>query len=46
MIKKYEKYGVEKILKTRTKNGKKELFVKWRSYGPEFNSWITAENLH
>ena len=40
-----EDYEVEKILKTRTKNGKKELFVKWKSYGPEFNSWISAENL-
>lgn len=40
-----EDYEVEKILKTRTKNGKKELFVKWRSYGNEFNSWIPVENL-
>jgi hypothetical protein len=40
-----EDYEVEKILKTRTKNGKKEYFVKWKSYGHEFNSWIPAENL-
>jgi transposase InsO family protein len=40
-----EEYEVEKILKTRIKNGKKEYFVSWRSYGPEFNSWIPAENL-
>ena len=40
-----EQYEVEKILKTRTMNGKKELFVKWRSYGPEFNSLIPGENL-
>ena len=40
-----EDYEVEKILKTRIRNGKKEYFVKWRSYGSEFNSWIPAENL-
>jgi hypothetical protein len=40
-----EVYEVEKILKTRIRNGKKEYFVSWRSYGPEFNSWIPAENL-
>ena len=37
-----EDYEVEKILKTRTTKGKKELFVKWKSYGPQFNSWIPA----
>jgi len=37
-----EDYEVEKILKTRIKKGKKELFVKWKSYGPQFNSWIPA----
>ncbi len=39
-----EDYEVEKIIKTRTKNGKKELYVKWRGYSPEFNSWIPVEN--
>jgi len=43
--KKDELYEVEKILKHRIKNGKKEYFVKWKSYGNEFNSWIPAENL-
>jgi hypothetical protein len=40
-----EVYEVEKILKTRIRNGKKEYFVSWRSYGPAFNSWIPVENL-
>jgi transposase InsO family protein len=40
-----EVYEVEKILKTRIKNGEKEYLVSWRSYGPEYNSWIPAENL-
>jgi hypothetical protein len=38
-------FEVEKILKTRTRNKKKEYLIKWKSYGPEFNSWIPAENL-
>jgi hypothetical protein len=40
-----EDYEIEKILKQRIRNGKKEYFVSWRSYGPEYNSWIPAENL-
>jgi hypothetical protein len=38
-------YEVEKILKTRTKNGKKEYFVKWLGYPNSMNSWIPVENL-
>ena len=38
-------YEVEKILKTRTKNGKKEYFVKWLGYPGSMNSWIPEENL-
>jgi hypothetical protein len=40
-----EDYEVEKILKTRTRNGKKEYLIKWRSYDSTFNSWIPEENL-
>jgi hypothetical protein len=38
-------YEFETILKNRIRNGKKEYLVSWRSYGPEFNSWIPAESL-
>jgi hypothetical protein len=38
-------YEVEKILKTRTKNGKEEYFVKWLGYPNSMNSWIPVENL-
>jgi hypothetical protein len=34
-------YKVEKILKSRKRNGKKEYFVKWRGYDDSFNSWTT-----
>jgi hypothetical protein len=37
-------YEVEKILKTRTRNNKKEYFVKWVGYPNTMNSWIPAES--
>jgi len=43
--KKDELYEVEKVLKERIRNKKKEYFVKWKGYSSEFNSWIPAENL-
>lgn len=38
-------YSVEKILKTRTKKGKKEYLIKWLNYSDKFNSWEPAENI-
>jgi Cdc6-like AAA superfamily ATPase len=38
-------FEVEKILKTRIKNGKKEYFIKWKGYPSSMNSWIPAKNL-
>ena len=40
-----EDFEVEKILKTRNRNGEKELYVKWKGYPSSMNSWIPAENL-
>lgn len=34
------KYRVEKILRERTRNGKKEYYVKWLNYPSTENSWI------
>src|SRR6266487_642741 len=46
---KYDKqdkdYEVEKILKTRTKNGKKELLILWQGFPKSMASWIPAENM-
>ena len=35
-----EVYKIEKVLKTRTIRGIKELFVKWKGYPNKFNQWI------
>ena len=40
-----EMYVVEKILKERTRNGKKQYLVRWRNYPPAFDSWEPAENV-
>ena len=36
-----DEYIVEKVLKTRRRNGKLEHFVKWQGYADKFNSWTT-----
>ena len=38
-------HKVEKILKRRTKNGVKEVFVKWYEYPDKFNSWELESNI-
>ena len=38
-------YDVEKVLKTRRRNGKIEYYVKWKGYPDKFNSWIDSCNL-
>ena len=39
------KYNIEKIVSTRGKGKRKELFVKWEGYPPSFNSWISASSV-
>ena len=36
-----DEYIVEKVLKTRRRNGKLEHFVKWQVYADKFSSWTT-----
>ena len=38
-------FRIEKILKRRTtKNGKREIYVKWLGYSPAFNQWIPEKD--
>ena len=43
---KQEVYRIEKVLKKRTSNGTKEVYVKWKGYNNNFNSWITESDIH
>ena len=36
-------FRIEKVLKRRTKNGRKEIYVKWKGYPKTFNSWIEVD---
>ena len=38
-------YRVEKILKSRTRNGVKEYFIKWKGYDSSFNSWVPKNDI-
>ena len=35
-----ETYRVEKVLRRRTRQGKREVYVKWLGYSSNFNQWI------
>ncbi len=45
VVKPDEIYKIEKILKTRKKNGDTEHFVKWLGYPNKFNQWIRQSDL-
>lgn len=38
-------YKIEYVVKKRSRNGKKEVLVKWMGYNSSFNSWIPEENI-
>ena len=38
-------YRVEKIIKERTVDGKKQYFIKWLNYPDQYNSWIDEQDL-
>jgi len=35
-----EHFDIDKILKTRRRNGKIQYLVSWRGYPSKFNSWV------
>lgn len=40
-----QSYPINRILRRRVRNGKKELFVSFRGYPPKFNQWIPATDI-
>ena len=45
ILKEDDVYKIEKILKSRIRNRKKEVYVKWFGYSDNFNSWIPASDI-
>ena len=45
IIKENDMHDVEKVLKTRRRNGKIEYYVKWKGYPDKSNSWIDSCSL-
>ena len=41
IVKTDDVYGIEKVLKTRKRNGRLEFFVRWRGFPDKFNSWVS-----
>ena len=38
-------FEIDKILRTRIRNGIKQLFVKWKGYDKTFNSWVNSSDI-
>lgn len=39
-----DSYRIEKVLKSRRRRGKKEIFVKWLGYPDSFNEWVNEKD--
>jgi hypothetical protein len=38
-------FRIEKVLKKRVLKGKRQIYVKWKGFGNEHNSWIDETNI-
>ena len=38
-------YEIEKVLRTRKIKGKKQALIRWKGWGPQFDSWIDADTI-
>ena len=38
-------FGIYKILRTRNRNGIKQLYVTWKGYDKTFNSWVNSSDI-
>jgi transposase InsO family protein len=41
----HTEYKIDKILETRVRGGIREHLVRWKGYGPDFDSWIPASSV-
>ena len=44
-ITKQIQFKIDKILATRVRRGIKNHLVRWRGYGPDFDSWVKASDI-
>jgi hypothetical protein len=44
-ITKSTEFKIDKILSTRVRRGIREYLVRWKGYGPDFDSWIISANV-
>ena len=42
---KQEIYRIEKVLKKRTRNGTREVYVEWKGYNNDFNTWVLESDI-
>ncbi|CAB4022867.1 Hypothetical predicted protein [Paramuricea clavata] len=45
VVKKDDVYRVDSILRTRTRNGRKQYLVSWKNYPTKFNSWVDEKDI-
>ncbi len=38
-------YKIERVIRRRTRRGIREIFVKWKYFGPQWNEWIPETNV-
>jgi len=44
-ISKRTKFQIDKILRTRVRRGIREYLLRWKGYGPDFDSWINVTSV-
>ena len=45
VVKKDDVYRIDSILRTRTRNDRKQYLVSWRNYPAKFNSWVDEKDI-
>ena len=45
VVKKDDVYRVDSILRSRSRNGRKQYLVSWKNYPAKFNSWVDEKDI-